>query len=106
MIKVSVLYPNGADARFDIDYYCDRHMPMVREKLGAALKEMAIDEGIGGGEPGSKPPYLAACHLTFDSVDAFQAAFGPHAGEIMADIPNYTNAQPIIQINQIRQVQG
>ncbi|MBA3344463.1 MAG: EthD family reductase [Gemmatimonadales bacterium] len=35
-------------------------------------------------------------HLYFDCVEAFQAAFGPHAGAIMGDIPNYTNVQPTI----------
>ncbi|HEX5045957.1 MAG TPA: EthD family reductase, partial [Gammaproteobacteria bacterium] len=29
MIKVSVLYPQKAGARFDMDYYCDSHMPLV-----------------------------------------------------------------------------
>ena len=41
-------------------------------------------------------------HLYFDSVDAFQAAFGPHADAIIGDIPNYTNVQPIIQINEVK----
>ena len=36
-------------------------------------------------------------HLYFDSVEAFQTAFGSHAGEIMGDIPNYSNVQPTIQ---------
>jgi hypothetical protein len=34
-------------------------------------------------------------------VESFQISFGPHAGEIMADIPNYTNAEPVIQISEI-----
>jgi len=35
-------------------------------------------------------------------VEAFQAAFGPHAKEIMADIPNYTSVQPVIQISEVK----
>jgi uncharacterized protein (TIGR02118 family) len=42
------------------------------------------------------------CHLFFDSVDAFQAAFGQHSADILADIPNYTNAAPSVQISQVR----
>ena len=58
--------------------------------------------GFGrGGEPGSKPTYAAIGYLTFDSVEAFQKAFGPHAAEIVADVPNYTNARPIIQIVEV-----
>ena len=32
---VTVLYPNHADATFDMDYYLARHMPMVMERFGA-----------------------------------------------------------------------
>jgi hypothetical protein len=35
-------------------------------------------------------------------VPAFQAAFAPHSKEIMGDIPNYTNLQPIIQVSEIK----
>lgn len=102
MIKVSVMYPSGPDIRFDIDYYCTRHMPLVKERLGAALKQMAVDFGLAGGTPGSTPPYAAIGHLFFDSVEAFQTAFKPHAKEIFGDIPNYTNAKPETQISEIR----
>jgi uncharacterized protein (TIGR02118 family) len=102
MIKVSVLYPNKQGGKFDIDYYCNRHMPMVQGKLGAACKRVAVEYGIAGGTPGAAPAYIAMGHLFFDSVDAFQSAFGPHAGAIMADIPNYTDAQPVIQISEVR----
>ena len=102
MIKVSVLYPNSEGSRFDMVYYCNSHIPMVQEKLGAALKKVAVDEGIGGPEPGSSAAYTAMAHLFFDSVGAFQDAFGPHAGAIMGDIPNYTDVQPTIQISEVK----
>jgi uncharacterized protein (TIGR02118 family) len=41
-------------------------------------------------------------HLYFDSIDAFQAAFAPRAQSILADIPNYTNTQPTIQVSEVR----
>jgi hypothetical protein len=31
----------------------------------------------------------------------FQGAFGPHAEEIMGDVPNFTNIEPMIQISEI-----
>jgi uncharacterized protein (TIGR02118 family) len=50
-----------------------------------------------------RPPavYVAMCHFYFDSVEAFQAAFGPNAKEIMADIPNYTDLSPVIPISGV-----
>jgi uncharacterized protein (TIGR02118 family) len=102
MIKVSVLYPNNPGAKFDMDYYVTRHMPMVQQKCGAACKKMAVEHGIAGGAPGAPATYIAMGHLYFDSVDAFQQAFGPHAKEILSDIPNYTDTQPTIQISDVK----
>ena len=102
MIKVSVLYPNGGDAKFDMNYYVTKHMPMVREKLGAACKGIAVEQGIAGGAPGTPPAFVAMGHLLFDSADAFQKAFAPHASAIMADIPNYTKIQPVIQVSDVK----
>lgn len=102
MIKASVFYPNEKGKRFDIDYYCNKHIPMVQEKLGAALKGGAVEQGLSGIEPGSRATYIAMGHLLFDSVEAFQTAFGPHAKSIMADMPNYTDIQPTIQISEVK----
>jgi uncharacterized protein (TIGR02118 family) len=102
MIKVSVLYPYQNGARFDMGYYLDKHIPMVRQKLGAACKGILVEAGLAGGAPGSSPTYTAMAHLSFDSVDAFQAAFGPHAATIMGDIPNYYSVQPIVQVSEVK----
>jgi uncharacterized protein (TIGR02118 family) len=102
MIKVSVMYPNREGGRFDMAYYLDKHIPMIRQKLGAALKGVAVELGIGGATPGSPAPYLALGHLLFESLQAFQTSFAPHAQAIMADIPNYTNTQPTIQISELK----
>jgi uncharacterized protein (TIGR02118 family) len=102
MIKVSVLYPNAAGRKFDMAYYCTTHMPMVQAKLGKVCKSIAVEHGLAGGAPGSQPPFIAMGHMYFDSVDAFQAAFAPHAAAVMGDIPNYTNAEPVIQISEVK----
>jgi uncharacterized protein (TIGR02118 family) len=102
MIKVSALYPGGAGSRFNMDYFLNQHIPMVRTKLGPACKSAAVEQGLGGATPDSPPAFSAMAHLYFDSVEAFQAAFGPHAGAIMGDIPNYTNVQPTIQVSEVK----
>jgi uncharacterized protein (TIGR02118 family) len=102
MIKISVLYPAGESTRFDMDYYCKSHMPMVQQKLGDACKSIAVEQGLAGGAPDTPPAYAAMGHLYFDSVAEFQRAFAPHATAIMADIANYTNVQPVIQISEVK----
>ena len=56
MIKVRVMYPNRDGNRFDINCYCTKHMPRVRELHGAALRNLAVEEGLAGMTPGSPAP--------------------------------------------------
>jgi uncharacterized protein (TIGR02118 family) len=102
MIKVSILYPSDKGSKFDIEYYCNKHMPMVQQKLGAACKKIAVEQGIEGGTPGSKPGFTAMGHFYCVSVEAFRAAFDQHAKEIMADVPNYTDIPPVIEISEVK----
>jgi uncharacterized protein (TIGR02118 family) len=101
MIKVSVMYPNTPGARFDHEYYAQKHMPMVKSKMGDTCKFYTVDKGIAGGAPGAPATYVGMCHIYSDTVAAFQAGFGPHAVEIMADIKNYTDLTPIIQVSEV-----
>jgi uncharacterized protein (TIGR02118 family) len=102
MIKVTVMYPNTSGVHFDMAYYLDRHMPMLRTLMGGVVKGINVEQGLAGGQPGAPAPYIALGHLLFESVDAFQAAFAQHSAAIVADIPNYTNSQPTIQISQVK----
>jgi len=102
MIKVSVMYPNSDGSTFDMDYYLTKHIPMVGQKLGAALKSATVERGLSGMTPGSAPVYRVVCHLGFDSVGAFESSFGPHAAEILADIPKYTNTLPTVQVSEVK----
>jgi uncharacterized protein (TIGR02118 family) len=101
MIKVSVMYANSPGVRFDHSYYKDKHMPMVKARMGDACRFYTVDKGITGGGPGEPAAYISMCHIYCDSVDAFQASFGPHIEEIMADIPNYTDVAPQVQISEV-----
>jgi uncharacterized protein (TIGR02118 family) len=101
MVKVSVLYPNREGTKFDMAYYLNHHIPMVRQLLGSALKGVSVEQGISGDEPESPALYVTTCHLLFDSVQAYRTSFGPHAQEIMEDIPKYTNSEPLIQIGEV-----
>jgi uncharacterized protein (TIGR02118 family) len=102
MIQVAVKYPRTEGAKFDMDYYVNKHMPMVSEKCGDALKGMTVLEGLSGGMSGQPSADIAIGTLTFESLEAFQAAMGPHMPEIMGDIPNYTDITPVLEISEIK----
>jgi uncharacterized protein (TIGR02118 family) len=101
MIKVSVMYPNTPGARFDHEYYRDKHMPLLKARMGDKCLSYTIDKGLAGGAPGTPAPFVGMCHFLCESVESFQAGFGPHAAEIMGDIPNYTDLTPTIQISDV-----
>jgi uncharacterized protein (TIGR02118 family) len=101
VIKVSVMYPNKPGARFDHGYYRDRHMPLVKARMGESCRYYTVDKGLAGGTPGAAAPYVAMCHIYCESLETFQKGFGPHAQEIVGDIPNYTDLSPSIQISEV-----
>jgi len=102
MVKVSVLYPNQEGLTFDLTYYLQKHIPMVKQLLAPKCKNVMVEQGIAGGTPGSQPAYAVMGHLVFDSVDEFMSAFGPHAEQILGDIPKYSSVSPVIQISEVK----
>ena len=101
MIKVSVMYPNSPGVRFDHDYYRDKHLPLIKSRMGAGLKYYTIDKELAGGAADAPAAYVAMCHLLCDSVEAYQSSFGPYAQEISGDIRNFTNQTPVKQISEV-----
>ncbi|MEW2922138.1 EthD family reductase [Muricauda sp. ANG21] len=105
MIKMTIFYPNTEDATFNMDYYINNHMAMAANLMGDDLKAMMIDKGLSGGAPDSPSPYVAVGYFYFESMEAFQKAMGPISDKLKADVPNYTNIQPVIQFSEVKTVQ-
>lgn len=103
LVKVAILYPNEEGKTFDMDYYSQKHMPMVAGLFGDALKLLEIDKGISGRTPEEPMPYVAVGYFYFDQLSDYENAFGPNAEKILGDIPNYTNIQPVVQISEVIQ---
>jgi uncharacterized protein (TIGR02118 family) len=102
MIRVTVLYPNESGKKFDVDYYTNKHMKLVTERLKSfGVVRTEVDRGVAGGAPGSSAPYICIGHVYANSLADFQWGMGVHGKEIMGDIPNYTNIQPTMQISEI-----
>lgn len=100
MVKVMILYPNEEGKDFNMNYYVQKHMPMVAELFGTPLKGYGIEEGITAASP-EETPYVALGYFLFDSLEDYHNAFVPNAKEILGDIPNYTSIKPVIQINNV-----
>lgn len=100
MIRISVLYPNNGE--FDMAYYLSKHMALVHKLMDSmGLVRTEVDQGIGTAEPNAPAPYIAIGHLVFDSLENMQKALQEHDPTLAADVPNFTNIQPIFQISTI-----
>jgi len=102
MVRISVLCATSEGKKFDHDYYVNRHMKLVRDRLtGFGLVRTEVDKGMAGGAPGAPAPYVAIGHVYFNTLADFQKGMGQHGKELLGDVPNFTNIQPQIQISEI-----
>lgn len=98
MITLIAMYPKTESSTMDVDYYVTRHAPMVAGHFGSALLRATVTTGEDFGGP---TPYSLVSILEIDSLESLGAAFGAHADEIMGDIPNFTNVQPIMYVGTV-----
>ena len=103
MFKIAILYPNGEEKTFDMDYYEKTHMPMVAGLLGKNLKFYEIDKGISGRTPNDKVPFVAIGYFYCYDVTEYSKAIAQNRDAIVSDIKKYTNIQPVVQISEIKQ---
>ena len=103
MIKVLAYYKNTEGKKFDVDYYINHHLPLVKEICGDSLKKISVDKGLFGNEPNSKPVYIIVTHLHFENIEAFQNSMVPNSNKIFADASNFTDIEPVMQISEILQ---
>src|SRR5580765_1173290 len=104
MFKVEILYPNGDDKTFDMDYYEKKHMPMVAGFLGKNLKFYEIDKGIAARTQNDKVPFVAIGYFYINDVAEYNKAIAQNRDAVINDFKNYTNIQPVVQISEIKQL--
>ena len=103
MVRISVHYPRSEEGHFNVDYYQTTHFGLVRDLLGPhGLKAATVEPGIDG--PDGPAPYACIGALYFDSVEAFSEAWAIGGDQLVADIPNYTNIAPVIQMAEVREI--
>ncbi|KAK4547007.1 hypothetical protein LTR36_001227 [Oleoguttula mirabilis] len=90
MATVTVLYPKGA--KFDMDYYMAKHMPLVQEKWTQyGLTSWKVVNF------GPEAEYCVQATLEFASMDDFKkAGASSEAGEVMGDVKNFCDKDPLL----------
>jgi len=104
MLCITAVYPNDPGSRFDAGYYRASHAPLATALL-TPHGLIAIRTTIGiAGLDGSPSPYWAVSELHFPSRGDFDAAIAANGDALFADIPNYTNVTPILQVSELAAV--
>lgn len=101
MIKVTILYPKTEGGWFDLDYYIGTHMPMSIKLLGPSMAAIVVERCLSPGEPWPAAAYHSIASFVCSSKEAYEKAFFPHMEKLQADMLNYTDIEPIIQVSDI-----
>ena len=67
-------------------------LPLVKEAPRRGMSVLHRGQGAGRRRTRRPATYVGMCHIF---------CFGPHAKEIMGDIPNYTDLTPVLQISEV-----
>jgi uncharacterized protein (TIGR02118 family) len=102
MIVVSVMYPYADGSRFDLEYYMQKHIPLVQRVWGpmGLVGNVQVLRGVGSAA-GGQPDFQIIANLSFTSLEQFQLAGKAHGREVMGDIANFTNVEAVIQFSEI-----
>ena len=101
MIRISVMYPNDPGIKFDMDYYINKHIALVHERLDPiGLVKTEVDKGLSGHGDGVPPACCVVGYLYFNTMEDFQKML-PYNDELTSDVPNFTDTIPVIQVSEI-----
>lgn len=91
-VTVTVLFPNEPDAKYDYDYYVNKHMPLIQSlwaKYG--VTGFSVTKFTAGPD-GSEPMYAFASTVYWGSYDQIKTTFAePEVGEIFEDVHKFSN---------------
>ena len=96
MVIVSVLYPNKVGARFDLGYYRDTHLPLVRRLL-ETCGMCALTWMLPAGDEAA---YKLMAELRFDTMAQAEAGLSLHGPQTQADIVNFTDITPVVLLGE------
>jgi uncharacterized protein (TIGR02118 family) len=97
---ITVLYPNTPGVTFDFDYYLEHHATLIDRLYGSSIAKLELRRGTATPD-GSAPPYVAIINIWIANQEAFDSAGAKHGATLIADVPNFTNAMPTIQVDEV-----
>lgn len=101
MIRVPILYPDRPGARFNQDYYLNKHLPTIVHLLHGmpGFLDISVERSFDASQWGSSMA-LMTCHYTFDSLPNAMLAMSDLAPQMRADVSNFSNVEPTVYVNE------
>lgn len=111
---LTILYPAGDGLHFNADYYRDHHLKTIMKLYGATISRFELRTvnpappppanatPPAAGAPPPPPKYAGAINIWIADLDGFLANNQKHGKTLTDDVPNFTNAMPIIQFDTVR----
>ena len=100
---LTVLFPTGDGAKFDIEYYVNHHIPLVMGLYGSSIRNYEVFQ-VQPGPGGATPPYFAMANIWIADAKAFAEAGRQHAKDFQPDVPNFTNVKTVAFTNVVYRV--
>ena len=101
MIRVSAIYLEQEGSHFDFDYYLGSHTAFARRILAPyGLTEIRTLRGIASLD-GASPSAPIIAEMVFTDRESFDRGLAAIGGDLFADIQNYTNLTPTLQISEL-----
>ena len=104
MIRVLIQYTVEPDGRFDLAYYRDEHVPLVKKiMLPLGMLKGEWDEVLPHPASGGAPKYHVVSVQYWESLEAMERAYAsPSSDMLRNDIKNFYSGSPVRVISNLR----
>ena len=100
-VTFTAMYPNTEGSNFDIDYYMNKHIPLVQKLWGNKLLKTQVVSDLPNPLTGDAPTYRVIAHLEVTNKTDLISLIEAHGKELGEDFPNYSDIKPVIQVSEI-----
>jgi uncharacterized protein (TIGR02118 family) len=97
----TVLYPRGEGITFNFEYYRDHHLKTIMKLYAGLIDRFELRKGTSGPDGSSPSQYIAVVNIYVADPKGFAEANEKYRDTLVADVPNFTNGQPYIQVDEI-----
>ncbi|KAH7002581.1 hypothetical protein EDB80DRAFT_867583 [Ilyonectria destructans] len=100
--SITILFPNGPDAQYNIEYYQQHPMPLI-ETLWSSFSITSWSVTTFTPSPDGTPSAFAfGSAANWDDEESIQKAFStPETHYIMKDVSNFSNKEPVFLFGNV-----